>query len=64
MESGLCGFHFFDGLPAEHVSRFEKDYGFLRPIVEEVVERYLDCGDSRSGFARILSASVDSPPLT
>jgi len=28
----------------EYESRFEKDYGFLRPIIKEVVERYLDCG--------------------
>jgi hypothetical protein len=27
--------------------------GFFRPIVKEVVERYLDCGNPRSGFARI-----------
>jgi hypothetical protein len=33
--------------------RFEKEYGFLRPIVKEVVERYLDCGNPRCGFARI-----------
>jgi len=27
--------------------------GFLRPIIKEVVERYLDCGNPRCGFARI-----------
>jgi ribosomal protein S27E len=27
--------------------------GFFRPIVKEVVERYLDCGNPRSGFARL-----------
>jgi len=27
--------------------------GFFRPIVKEVVERYLDCGNPRCGFARI-----------
>jgi hypothetical protein len=26
---------------------------FFRPVVKEVVERYLDCGNPRSGFARI-----------
>jgi len=34
-------------------SRFEKEYGYFRPIVREVVERYLDCGNPRCGFARI-----------
>jgi ribosomal protein S27E len=27
--------------------------GFFRPIVKEVVERYLDCGNPRCGFALI-----------
>jgi len=27
--------------------------GFFRPIVKEVVERYLDCGNPQCGFARI-----------
>ena len=27
--------------------------GYFRPIVKEVVERYLDCGNPKCGFARI-----------
>jgi len=46
-------FHYFDQFLAEYESRFEKEYGFLRPIVKEVVERYLDCGNPKCGFARI-----------
>jgi len=46
-------FHYFDQFLAEYESRFEKEYGFLRPIIKEVVERYLDCGSPRCGFARI-----------
>jgi ribosomal protein S27E len=46
-------FHFFDRFLAEYESRFEKQHGFLRPIIKEVVERYLDCGNPRCGFARI-----------
>jgi ribosomal protein S27E len=46
-------FHFFDRFLAEYESRFEKQYGFLRPIIKDVVERYLDCGNPRCGFARI-----------
>jgi len=32
----------------------EKDYGYFRPIVREIVERYLDCGNPRSGFALMI----------
>src|SRR4030042_1959748 len=46
-------FHYFDRFLAEYEGRFEKEYGFFRPIVKEVVERYLDCGNPRCGFARI-----------
>jgi ribosomal protein S27E len=46
-------FHYFDRFLAEYESRFEKEYGFFRPIIKEVVERYLDCGNPRCGFARI-----------
>ncbi len=28
---------------------FEKRYGFFRPVVDEVVEDYLACGDLREG---------------
>src|SRR4030042_1529550 len=27
--------------------------GFFQPVVKEVVEKYLDCGNPRCGFARI-----------
>jgi hypothetical protein len=46
-------FHHFERFLAEYESRFEKEYGFFRPIINEVVERYLDCGNPRCGFARI-----------
>jgi hypothetical protein len=46
-------FHYFDRFLTEYESRFEKLYGFLRPIIKDVVERYLDCGNPRCGFARI-----------
>jgi len=43
----------FDRFLTEYESRFEREYGFFRPVVKEVVEKYLDCGNPRSGFARI-----------
>ena len=33
--------------------RFQQAYGALRPIIERVVFRYLDCGNPSNGFARI-----------
>jgi len=46
-------FHHFERFVAEYEARFERAYGFFRPIVHEVVEKYLDCGNPRSGFALI-----------
>jgi len=46
-------FHSVDRFLTAYESRFEKEYGHFRPVVKEVVERYLDCGNPRSGFARI-----------
>jgi hypothetical protein len=46
-------FHNFDRFLSEYERRFEKEYGYLRPVIKKVVERYLDCGNPRSGFARI-----------
>jgi hypothetical protein len=46
-------FHHFDLFCVEYERRFEREYGYFRPVVREVVDRYLDCGNPRSGFARI-----------
>jgi len=47
-------FHHFDRFLMEYESRFEREYGFFRPIVKEAVERYLDCGNPRCGFALMI----------
>ncbi|HOS11873.1 MAG TPA: transposase [Candidatus Aminicenantes bacterium] len=46
-------FHHFERFLTEYESRFERDYGYFRPVVKEVVEKYLDCGNPRCGFARV-----------
>lgn len=46
-------FHHFGRFLSEYEGRFEKECGFLRPVVKDVVERYLDCANPRRGFARI-----------
>jgi transposase-like protein len=47
----LCR-HFYDFVQA-YPETYEKKYGFLKPAVEEVVDKYLDCGDLSKGFARL-----------
>jgi hypothetical protein len=37
----------------------EKQYGFFRPVVDEVVEDYLRCGDLHEGFARVRCTNPD-----
>ena len=46
-------FHYFDRFLADYESRFEKEYGFFRPIVKEVTAVHL-------GFPRLLSLSSAS----
>jgi ribosomal protein S27E len=46
-------FHHFERFLTEYEGRFEKECGFLRPVVKDVVEKYFDCGNPRCGFARI-----------
>ncbi|MGA2587528.1 MAG: transposase [Candidatus Aminicenantales bacterium] len=45
-------FPHFEKFVAEYEERFERTSGYFRPIVKDVVERYLDCGNPRCGFAR------------
>ena len=43
----------FDAFLAQYETLFQRHYGYLRPVVREVVERYLDCANPMCGFARI-----------
>jgi hypothetical protein len=47
-------FHNYKRFVDENKSQFERVYGFFCPVVNEVVERYLDCGNLKYGFARII----------
>ena len=42
-----------DSFLARYETLFRRQYGYLRPVVREVVERYLDCANPVCGFARI-----------
>ncbi|MBN2246045.1 MAG: transposase zinc-binding domain-containing protein [Candidatus Aminicenantes bacterium] len=46
-------FHYFERFLREYEDRFEREYGFFRPVIKDVVEKYLDCGNLVCGFARI-----------
>ena len=43
----------FDELERVWEERYEREYGFWRPVIRHVVEQFLDCGDLRCGFARL-----------
>ena len=47
----LCT-RFYDFLQA-YPDQYESKCGFLKPAVEKVVNKYLDCGDLSKGFARL-----------
>lgn len=46
-------FHYFEEFLREYERRFEREHGYFRPIIQDVVEKYLDCGNPMCGFARI-----------
>jgi hypothetical protein len=54
-ESALyqCLEHYWEEFQQAYTLFYEKDYGPLRPVVEKTVERFLECGILRHGFARI-----------
>jgi len=43
----------FDTFLDIYPEAYEHDYGFLRPIIPEVVGKFMGCGDFAKGFARV-----------
>lgn len=43
----------FDAFLELYEEQYQPRYGFLRPIIPEVVNKFLDCGDLERGFARV-----------
>ena len=43
----------YEDFERNYPERFEKRYGFFRPVISQVVRAYLRCGDLKEGFARI-----------
>ena len=43
----------FDTFLRDYEASYQSRYGFLRPVIPEVVNKFLDCGDLERGFARV-----------
>ena len=43
----------FDTFLDIYPEAYEHDYGFLRPVIPEVVGKFMGCGDFANGFARV-----------
>jgi ribosomal protein S27E len=43
----------FEELEGIWEDRYQKEYGYWRPYVLDVIYKYLDCGDLHLGFARV-----------
>jgi len=48
-----CANRHYDQFEELYPEQYQTRYGLLRPIIPEVVHKYLDCGDLARGFARI-----------
>ena len=48
-----CVEDYFETFLGVYDEYFSTQYGFWRPYVEQVIYRYLDCGNLHNGFARV-----------
>ena len=48
-----CVEDYFETFVQIYDEHFSRQYSFWRPYVEQVIYRYLDCGDLHNGFARV-----------
>jgi hypothetical protein len=48
-----CLFRHFEAFLGQYEECHQKRYGFLRPVITDVVNKFIDCGDLEHGFARI-----------
>ena len=44
----------YDDFEKHYEEKYEKKYGYFRPVIKKVVEEYLKCGNLKEGFARVL----------
>ena len=43
----------YESFEKNYEEKFKKKYGYFRPVIKDVVEEYLRCGDLKEGFARV-----------
>ena len=48
-----CASRHYDAFEEFYPEKYQPRYGVLRPIIPEVVHKFLDCGNLERGFARI-----------
>jgi hypothetical protein len=53
----------FDNLELVWDSKYQKMYGYWRPHVLNVIQKYLDCGDPHLGFARVKCSDCNTEYL-
>jgi len=44
---------YFDEFEREYPHRYGMRFGFWRPVIRQAVDKFLECGDVRRGFARV-----------
>ena len=44
-------FYNFEKFLREYEDRSEKEYGYFRPVIQDIVEKYLNCGNLMCGLA-------------
>jgi hypothetical protein len=48
----------YEELKANYDESYERQYGFFRSVVDDVVHDYLKCGDLKEGFARVGQVAI------
>ena len=48
-----CLANSFNTFTEVYEQRYQSRYGYLRPVIEDVVDKFMDCGNLAQGFARV-----------
>lgn len=50
---------YFDEFERIYSEKYQKTYGFWRPVIRRSIDKFIKCGDLREGFARVKCTSCD-----